>query len=57
VLKSKPQAGQEEDVLFLSIDALEDGNITTITEKGADPDGNELINMFTITTTLTPSQG
>jgi hypothetical protein len=57
VLKSKPQAGQEEDVLFLSIDALEDGNITTITEKGADPDGNELINTFTITTTLTPSQG
>ena len=56
VLKNKPEAGTEEEILYLSIDAFEDGNTTTITEKGQDPDGNPLENTFTITTQLTVSQ-
>ena len=56
MLKSKPEAGQEEDFLYLYIDALEDGNITTIKEKSQDPKGNPIENEFTVTTQLTVSQ-
>ena len=56
VLKNKPEFGQEEEVLYLFIDAFEDGNVTVIKEKGQDPDGNELLNEFSVTTQLTVSQ-
>lgn len=56
ILKNKPEAGQEEEVLYLYIDAFEDGNVTKIKEKGKDADGNELLNEFSISTTLTVSQ-
>ena len=56
MLKSKPEAGQEEDFLYLYIDALEDGNITTIKEKSQDPQGNPIENEFTVTTQLTVGQ-
>lgn len=56
VLKSKPEFGQDEEVLYLFIDAFEDGNVTTIKEKSQDPEGNPIENEFSVTTQLTVTQ-
>ena len=51
-----PILDQPELVLNLFVRYLEDGNVTVIEEKTTNDEGQEFINKFTITTSLTVEQ-